>query len=461
MRFVVCDCRIWPQSLVPAAVILILVLVASCARDDSDGLDNASSAWIEQLNRENLRKFSGNADVLVLQGLLADRKHQYVDLYATATGQGANAAIDVLITRRGHDAANALAESFAGPREVQEALEFIGMAAGYALDIDRVHHWPKGERVIVTFSWGGPNLQRPERTERAEHLLLDVGWNASLPELGFRFVGTTAVVDGAGGFILTAFNSHNTVLEASYVVDRRTLAGRLFENPEFGFEAGQPLRIRLRPEFRNGRRRVAEYTVDIRAGGGSGGEGLASLAVTLAAAAGEVILNGGFEDVFVYLQDRIKDGEEPYLALRFDDALSVASVGNIARFIRQFLIPQQVRFEPDDTQLFYSAFLPNENWRDPGRRQRASQPVEVHWSSAGDAGFSGSIVQYPFPGDDEQVPTRLSFANMDEFEAAMSNAQPWNTNALFLFVDASLAYGQVRKIYQSVRKDFPHVYVFM
>ena len=108
----------WLESCVRATAIIVLLSCVSCAPDDGDELNDESNAWIEQLDRDNVRKFSGNADYLVLPGLLADRKHQFVDLYATATGQAADVAIDVLIASRDNETAEPLAESFASSREV-------------------------------------------------------------------------------------------------------------------------------------------------------------------------------------------------------------------------------------------------------------------------------------------------------------------------------------------------------
>ena len=154
-------------------------------------------------------------------------------------------------------------------------------------------------------------------------------------------------------------------------------------------------------------------------------EQLSSLDVRLSSPDGTIVTSGNFESAFVFLDALIKDGKEPYLQLRYDDEMSVQSVTNVARFTAQFLVEQDVRIEPEKSQLFYSAFLPQESWRDPRRRRRGSQPLEIHWDSpAGGAEVSGQLIQYPQSAGG--APKQLGFANVEELTFTLASGVTGN-----------------------------------
>ena len=462
MRSKICRTSSQPRCVVVLLLVLSAPMIVSCESNDTAAMPAAvAGSWAEELDSQNSQSYGDNPDVLLLPGLMADRKHQLVDLYAAATGPGADSAIDVLITSQGKQMGSELAVTFAESGDIQQALEFIGMTAGHPVDVDRMQYWPKGERVTATVSWSEPGGVQFTRSERIERLIVDKVWNTTLPEQGFRFVGVPADANGSTADVLTCFNSRSSVLEVAYLVDRRTVSGRLFANPEYSFAVGQALKVRLRPEFRNGRSRVLDYALNIRPGSGSDSGKLSRLTASLIDGNAATVVDSNFEGVFVFLQKAIEDGREPFLDVSYDDALPASSVREVARFIRQFLIPQQIRFEPGAAQLYYSAFLPDESWRDPDRRQRGSQPIEIHWERSADRAFAGAIVQYAMAGDAGQVSARVEFSGMQEFESAIRDGQPWSTDAVFIMVDPTQPYGQIRAVYNRIRDDFPNVYVFM
>ncbi len=439
---------------------LSAMLLTSCSRDESSAALPPLSVddWIENEFQKNLERYATDPNMLIERGLVADRKHQYVDLLAVATGAGSASAVDTFLAAKGNTgAASAIAVTELKPIAIQRALEFIGMSAGYPLDGASRRHWPKGERVTATFFWGDSATGRFDRSVQAEKLITDLRWNAPLPAQGFRFVGSSSTEPVE---IMTAYNATNTVLEVPYLARMDTITGALSANPDYQFTAGERLRIRLRPESIIGR--VLEFAMDVRAGVGPAAEQLQNLRVTLVTHTGEAIIDGNFESVFLHLQDLISDGKEPYLQLSYADSLSAISVQRVARFVRTFLIAQDIRFEPDDAHLFYSAFLPRESWRNPSRRRGASQPVEIHLKAGTAAGeLIGEVKQFPQSNGNTSAPSEYSFGNSQELEKVIEQGQPWQTDGVFLFVDPNVRYAQIRQIHELTRMFFPNIYVFM
>jgi hypothetical protein len=172
------------------------------------------------------------------------------------------------------------------------------------------------------------------------------------------------------------------------------------------------------------------------------------------------VIDDSFEEVFVYLQGLIAEGNEPYLQLRFSDSLSARSAKNVATFVFTFLINQEIRFDPSNEHLFYSAFLPQEAWRDPARRGAASQPLEIHLeSNPGEHALIGEVIQHPQTRSSAQTP--FSFSDLSELEELIERGQPWGTDAIFLFVEATAPYAEIRKVHALTRALFPNIYVFM
>ena len=434
-------------------------MLSSCGADESSvsltGIE--SSSWVDSEFKANVERYSEDPDVLVARGLVANRKHRYVDLLATATGAGPETALYTFIDADESEPVRAISVTTVNPGTVQAALEFIGMNAGHPFDPSNRYHWPKGERVTATFFWDESKSGRFDRSVRAEKLISDTNWNTPLPELGLRFVGSSS---REAGEIATAFNARNTVLEIAYLADKAAISGKLVASSAYQFTAGEKLRVRLRPANRNGAGRVYDFWLDVEPGRDRDDEQLKNLHVTLATLDGEAVTNDGFEEAFVYMHGLIADGKEPYLQLRFSDSLSASSAKNVARFVFTFLIKQDIRFDPSDEHLFYSAFLPQEAWRDPARRGTASQPLEIHLeTNPGEHELNGEVVQHPQIENSAQ--TQFSFGDLSELEELIERGQPWDTDAIFLFVDANTPYAEIRKIYEVTRILFPNIYVFL
>jgi hypothetical protein len=426
--------------------ILGFSFLVACGGDEN-------SSWVDRQHAENLASFSDDADLLLQRGLLADRKHNYIDVLAHASGVDENTPVDIILTSRDSESTNYLARAEVSADELQAALEFIGLSPGHPIDAANLLYWPKGERVTVEFAWDADNDGRFETFAMAEQLIIDRNWDSELPELGFRYVGPASDVEAVTEIVM-ANNAGNTLFEVSYTVSKDNVADRTGVNPAYLFASNQALRIRLRPEFRGDRRRVKDYRLDVEMGDGNDAGKLPNLKVRLSDGRNaDDFVVGGLEDVFVYLKDAIEEGEEPFIQIHFSDAVAAASVRDVAMFASQFLIEQQIRFEPNASQPYISAFLPNAAWRDPEQRGRSSQPLEIHLL---DGGASGELFQFNNTG----AVDKHYFSSLAELDDALKNGGPWQTDGVFLFVAPDTAFGRINNVFQMVKNQYSNFYVF-
>lgn len=430
----------------PALLLWVALILAACGADEP-------VSWVDQQHARNVANFGDDPDILVQRGLLADRKHRYVDLLAHASGADETTGLDVILAGLDSDSTNYLARAEVTASEVRDALRFIGVSPGHPIDVDSLKYWPKGERLSVSFYSDKRGVGRLDHVVKAERLVVDKDWNAELPQLGFRFVGPGNSTPAATE-IVTSYNAMNTLLEVSYTVDHNTVLKRLRANPAYRFAADQQLMIRLRPEYPSTRQRVQDYLLEVATGDGLDGNALANLKTSLRPENSEDVVSGGFEDTFVYLEERIADGEEPFVRFRFAAAMSAASVRGVALFASQFLVDQQIRIEPSDMEPYISAFLPNDAWRDPSRRGRATQPLEIHLH---DDGVAGELFQYV----EARAIERHAFANVAELDAILKSDGPWQTDGVFLFVAPDTPYNNIRSIYALVSEQYGNFYVFL
>jgi hypothetical protein len=425
--------------------IFAVVFLAACGSDES-------ISWVDRQHATDLANFGDDADVLLQRGLVADRKHQTIDLLAHASAVDENTSVDIILASRDSESTNHLARAAVSAAELQTALEFIGLAPGHPIDAANLLYWPKGERMTVEFQWDADDDGRFESVAKAEKMILDRKWITELPDLGFRYVGPAADNDAVTEIVM-ANNAGNTLFEVSYTVIDDNVVNRTGINPEFSFASNQPLRIRLRPEFRGDRRRTKEYMLGVEAGDSSDGGQLAKLKARLGYRDGTEVVAGGFEEVFVYLKDTIAEGEEPFVQIQFSDSMAAASVRDVAMFASQFLVEQQIRIEPSDSQPYISAFLPNAAWRDPERRGRSSQPLEIH---VGDDGISGELFQFSSSANND----RHAFGSLAELDEALNSGGPWQTDGVFLFVTPDTPFSQIDTVFQMVKNQYSSFYVF-
>ena len=261
-----------------ATCLLLLLLLAARAAAQGEPPANYGDRpkhadRVKSNYENNLAKFKGMPDVLVLPGLIANRKEQRVQIMAEATGLTEGTTLDFLLigpgSGRGYEA---LAWSHARPSDVHKALEFIGMRPGQPFNPAKLRFWSKGERVRLTV---GP--MEADELIPFESMVTDKNTQEPLPADGFVFTGSYMVtMPGersqrvyAADFlqpqsIASIFNDPIAVLDVPRHARLSEVYGTQVVSPEYDFERNELLSIVIEPEYKDGRRRVRELNLDIR-----------------------------------------------------------------------------------------------------------------------------------------------------------------------------------------------------
>lgn len=376
-----------------------------------------NGARVRQADATNAALYKGNADVLVLPGLVADRKRQRVEVMAEATGLSSNSIVEfLLISETSEHGYEALFVSFAKPSDIHKALEFIGMKAGAPYNPQQLRMWPKGERVRVSLvSPGAGSAAAPVRIER---LILDTKTGQTLPEAGFVFTGSLLVplANGQGAeygadawepkSVVSIYNEPYSVLDIPRLTRKSDVYGEQVVNPQFPMAKGALRTLALEPEYKDGRKRVRDLVLDVLppAPGASVANAAKSVSDSITNqpdAAGPVFRlaeqdgkplgrEPRLEDVRQALKDLDGKGYDAFVSVRFDPGLRLDSARDAARIVAGLEDKEGMRSEPPGPgQLYFRAFLANEEWRK--RENRAGQPWELFLARKG-AGLAGKLV---------------------------------------------------------------------
>ncbi len=374
--------RAFNVSLVLVALICAAQFSFAQFEEDDEFTERPTlSAKAKAVYEENLKKYTNANEVLVLPGLVAKRKEKSVEVLAESTKIAANEAGEYLVigefSSHGYEA---LFWSFAKPSDIQRGLEFIGMRAGTPRDPRQHRFWAKGERVNVYVGTdaGAPLIQE---------LIYDSEAEATLPEDGFIFTGSMDIPNPTGGTervyvadeydprsIIPAYNEPMSVLDVPWQATKGQFYESHVMNEEYPLRPNRLYTLLFEPVNKDDRPSVRELRLEVTE----------DLDFILTEAGSDSPLNKEHSyDGFLDACKKIIEGEqEPYVTARFADNLPLYKIHAIAKVF--MLVDQSgaVRMEPgDEGRLYYQAFLPDPQWRDP--ENRFTQPWEVHLRKKG------------------------------------------------------------------------------
>ncbi len=412
--------------------------------------------------------YADDDEVWIGHGVKANRRAHTVTVMAEGTGLGPGTEIEFLLIaeRSGHDY-EAIAVSHALPSDVHYALTFIGVPPGAPYQPRQLRFFPKGERVHVHVEW--TDEEGREHRWPAESLIRDLRTDAALPATGFTFVGSMRVQDGeeeiyvADRFdpqsIISVYSEPTTVLDRPEVVAQTAVYGSLEAYPERTPVYGQIVYLTLTPEFTDGRRRVRDVSLQVRAGDDD-----PPVALTVADLDGEPLHTGRtLADVLATFNRINEDGQTPFVQLDFDESVPLNELRDVSRLLRTFEQRGQLQIEPPLAgQLFYRAFLPVEAHRE--RSRRPSQALELHLHK-NDEGYAAEVIQVddqrvrredPFNPIITRYPVESPTALADQLEA-INHRLP----VLLVFVPETFTYGELLQWLGPVRDSHPTVHLFL
>ncbi|MCE9614596.1 MAG: hypothetical protein K8T26_09990 [Lentisphaerae bacterium] len=341
-----------------------------------------NQAESDRLDKIHLAAFATNPAVMVLPGLVADRNRREVRMLAESTKITAVDPVEfALIAPDSDHAYESLAVAFAKPSAVDEALRFIGLTPGRPATPRDLAFWPKGERVLMSVTclasngWTG--------TRPLEELLWDTQAGAPPPATGLVFVeaGQPVPPDASApavflpdvadpNAIASMYNETATVLDVPRIAPQGSVYGLQKLNPELVLPPRTLLQFTLRPERPAGNPRVLDLTLTVLP---SPTSPMYALTPAAGSVAGEPVSSDGLAQAVSAL---VRDGRDPFVRIRFDDRLHLDEIHGACLVLKGLEREDGLRIEPPDAdQLFYRAFIPDEQNR--RREDRVAQPLEL------------------------------------------------------------------------------------
>lgn len=446
-----------------AFISLILLSAVALADEDNTGQSprEKNKTLVQKIYRNNLRKYEGDADMLVLPGLLADRIRKQVLLQAEATGlKGGEIAEFFLIAENsGHDY-ESLAVSFAGPGDVHKALIFIGMQAGRPVNGDKLQFQPKGERVLMTFA-------RHDTKDRAgpvrvEKMILDKQNNKSMRETGLVFTGSIMIdsVENPGTKVYAAdiygpksiasnYNERKSVLDVPRQAPQSAVYNSQLVDPDFALPANCLLQVVIEPEYKDGKKRVMDIFLDMNV----------KLDNMVFHMLGETFELNGVLEKFTSLLEK---GHDPFVTLRFDDKLTLKTVREFCAVLSAMETEEGIRVEPPLAgHLYYKAFLPDEEFRN--RAGRTAQPWELRLSVKA-AGIAGILTQIEQVWTDDKIQPDLKITDYEvagpkELRDKLDKIGP-GLPVIIVYAPPAVTHGQLIRFLAPVLPTHGTIHVF-
>lgn len=372
----------------------------------------------------------------VWRGVVADRQRREVRLLAEAVGHRVGITAEFMLVGPLSDRAyEAVAVTVALPGDIVRAVECLGLARGGCVGSRPFRFWPCGERVEATVR----RLDVPDAPARPLRVLIDDNETAAplvgeggLVFTGARWEGAACRADtNMPSSVMALYNAPDTVFDVPFQVGQSEVYGRLSLAEALPY--GAPLEIVLRPLLpADGRPRVLPMT----AAAALDGE---RLTLTCTHAEGRVAKVGEVAEVLTWLRAQAEAGREPFVTVRFDDAMPLRRAADVAR-VFDMLDGKGIKLDGKaDDGLYPKAFLPLEKWRE--RKDRHPQPFELHVTRAADGALSKKLVfieeDWTVEGlDPKLTPRDYPFADWAEFPKLVTQTGGADSKVCLLFVYA-------------------------
>jgi hypothetical protein len=442
---------------------------------------------VEQTFKERLEKYKDNDDIMVCRGLIADRKTKKITIQGQSTGiKGGETAEFFLIAEDSGNDYEAAAITFAKPSDIHKALLFIGAEQGRDVNIKDMQFWPKGERLLLTLR-PDPALKLNFKSVRIERMIMNIRTEKSLSESGFIFIGSKYIEkkDAPGKKFYSAdisdpksvvsnYNEPYSVLSVSYPATQNEVYNIQRMNKEYVIPAEGFFEIDIEPEYKDGKKRVKDLALRMQNPENEAGSGIDKVVFQLKDKDGRILnKKSDMNSILALFVSIVKDGHDPCVLLKFDDKLTIETISQLCGILSSIETQSGIRVEaPPEGHIYYKAFTPVEDQRD--RANRIVQPWELYLSST-DSGVTGkfTIVEEIWPEDlsilkpdlnpvDIEVPDPETLLKEMKkgLEAKRAKDIP-APGAIFVFIDKSIAYGELLRFLKPVLPIQSIIYVYL
>lgn len=447
-----------------------VVAVALAAEEPTARQDNLRR--VADWDASNQTSHGGSEVMLIRRALLADRGASRVEILAEACGLSGHTTVEFGIVGETSDRTyEALFLTYARATDIAAALEFIGMPRGRNVSSREQRFWPAGERVVVQVQAYGTN-NTPLR--HLEDYIIDHRTDKPLVQGTFTYCGSPRVAAPGGGgemcladleppvSILSFYNEPQTLLDVPRISPQSEVYNTYAVNPATVLPKSQMVRLILTPEVRSdGRPRMHPLQLAMAPAQGPGG-----VAFTLRDSGGKVRQMNDFGEVLKYMMTLVGDGFDPVISLYFDDTLPLRRARDISKVLQRVEGENGVRIEPPpEGQLYYKAFLPNEEWRE--RAKRFSQPLEFHVGRATATNtvppmkLVQTLEDWSDPGSIEPRLTVVDHpvASLEELQKKLAEIGK-GLPVMLMFVPSDATLGHFMPVVRKILETHSTVYVF-
>ena len=266
--------------------------------------------------------------------------------------------------------------------------------------------------------------------------------------------------------VASIYNEPAAVLDVPRMANKGDLYGSQVVNPEFAARSGELLTVVMRPGEPGKRARELVLKIDA-------GTAPDPVDCQLSEKKGLVLhTEPSLSKILERLVGMNKEGQTVVLDLAFGDALPIAQVSKTCTLMAMMETKGILRIRPPPTgELYYRAFLPNEQWREPAGRP--TQPWELRLTRKGGKA-AGQLVLNEIGGKDEEgetkftrrvvaleAPTDVRKQLDADIKARLVAGTPPLPAVLLVFVEPGLTFADVRSFVAPAQTTHGTVYVFV
>lgn len=362
-------------------------------------------ARVARIHQDELRRFAGDTNLLILPGIVADRRTRRVEVRVERSAVGPGAPCEFLVVGESSDHGyEALLIAFARPSDLHQAVRFIGTEPGQSYHPPSHRFWAKGERFLFSL------LATNRPPVRVENLLIDRRTGSTLPPDGYLFTGSRRIPapddprrsDYAADTyppraIASLFSAPDAVFEVPRTVSKESIYRHTTVNPEFPLSEGELLTLAIEPALPAGFTGVKELVLQVDAAPhaeprpGSKVEALARLRVQLLDGSNVLNPDGSLVSMVGAIAALDRQKQTPHLTLRWAPEVRLASAQALAEILASLDREQGIRIEPPlPGDPYYRAFTPDRQLLD--RTHRLFHPLELAMSRQ-DGRISGRLLR--------------------------------------------------------------------
>jgi hypothetical protein len=408
-----------------------------------------------------------NPDVMFRDGVAANRQTRRVEFFAETTGISPNEPMEFfLISEESGNGYEAFAVALARPRDIYDAMLFIGMPVGRGVDHEKLQFWPKGERVHMTIDG-----------HRAESLVFDEERHGPMEASGLVFTGSRFVPSGedtnstslaaqtrAPYSIAANYNEADSLFDVPFSASQSAVYSKQALNPEHVYPEGKRLPVVIAPEYRDGKQRIRNLRLHISAGNSSP-PGLSTALITVENDSGTALTaTPSLASALALFSQLNDDGHDPFVTLDFSDNTTIGQLHQLALLLQTIDGPRGVRIEPPPAgQLYYKAFAPNQEFRH--RENRFLQPWELHLQAGAGGAVTGVVAEITENWIDGQTKPEIdvqdhAISSPEEVHNLLTTRR-LDVKVLLVYAPATLTHAELMRYVEPLQSSHPVIHVYV